>query len=87
MKLRLTPLNNKSQVIEQLEDLIFEDIGIEDIIIVRVEDTAKIINANKKLAELSIMSGKVFIPVPCNVKFFRLQTEGEYEKANKLAGE
>ena len=80
MKLRLTPLNNKNQAIDQIEDLIFEDIGIDDIVIVRIEDTNKIVKANKVLAELSIMTGKVFVFIPGDVKFFRLQTE-EKERA------
>ena len=75
MKLRLTALNNKSQVIEQIDDMVFEDIGIDDIVIVRIEDTNKIVKANKVLAELSVMSGKVFVFIPGDVKFFRLQEE------------
>lgn len=75
MKLRLTALNNKSQVIEQIDDMVFEDIGIDDIVIVRIEDTNKIVKANKVLADLSIMTGKVFVFIPGDVKFFRLQEE------------
>ena len=75
MKLRLTALNNKYQPIEQIQDMEFEDIGLDDIVIVRIEDTKKIVKANKVLAELSMMTGKVFVFIPGDVKFFRLQEE------------
>ena len=77
MKLKLTALNQKSQVIDQIQDMTFEDIGIDDIVIVRIEDTNKIVKANKVLAELSVMTGKVFVFIPGDVKFFRLQEEKE----------
>ena len=77
MKLRLIALDNKSQVIDQLEDLVFNDIGVEDIVPVTIQTVTKkdIIEVQRKLMELSIMTGKAFFLIPCDVKFFRLQEE------------
>jgi len=91
MKLRLTPLNAKSQHIENLNDLVLSQIDdiSKDVIFVHEEDTKKIVETNRRLMEVSIITGKVFVFIPGDVKFFRLQIEkvGEHEKTNQSQGE
>jgi len=45
------------------------------VIFVHEEDTKKIVETNRRLMEVSIITGKVFVFIPGDVKFFRLQEE------------
>jgi len=77
MKYRLTALNAKSQPIENITDIVIDKIeGIEEnVLFVRMKDTKKIIETNRRLMEVSLMTGIVFVFIPEDVKFFRLQEE------------